>query len=83
MPMSETRQQIIELLGPLSDAHPGMRFGQLIVAIANLACGPSVSAPYDVEDADFLSAAMDNLAFLQRSATSETKSDEQGSGQGR
>lgn len=60
--MNPTRLEIFKVLEALSRLFPEMRFGQLVVNLANIATGlPDMT--YDVEDEEFLDAAQ---KFLER-----------------
>jgi hypothetical protein len=59
-----TRQEILRLLEQLSELTPDVRFGQLIVNLSYLAVGPSVEAPWDVEDQQLLAAIRQHIADL-------------------
>lgn len=68
----EMRKQISEVLEEISRLNPSMRFGQLIVNISYLARGWTKSAPWDVEDEEFLKAAtsyLENLRRIDRSSS--------------
>ena len=58
--MTETRREILHGLELLSDRYAEMRFGQLIVNIANWAA-QQPDAIWDVEDEDFLNAITGHL----------------------
>ena len=59
-----TRQEILRLLEQLSELTPDVRFGQLIVNLSYLSVGPSVEAPWDVEDEQLLAAIRQHIADL-------------------
>lgn len=61
---SHTRAEILRLLADLSEHTPDVRFGQLVVNLSYLAVGPSVEAPWDVEDDQLLAAIRQHLADL-------------------
>jgi hypothetical protein len=62
---SETRQELLRVLGELSMQCPDVRFGQLIANLATLAKGPTVEAIWDTEDEELLQAAMQQLAIFR------------------
>lgn len=62
----EVQKQISEVLGEISRLNPTMRFGQLVVNISYMARGWTKSAPWDVEDEEFLKAATSYLENLRR-----------------
>ena len=62
--MTTTRSQIIVALDELSELTPDVRFGQLIVNSSYLALGPTVEAPWDVEDEELLRAIRQQIADL-------------------
>jgi hypothetical protein len=58
--MTPPRLEILKALEALSQSYPDMRFGQLVVNIANWATHIP-DAIWDVEDEDFLGAARRHL----------------------
>ena len=62
----EMRKQIAEVLEEIGRLNPSMRFGQLVVNISYMARGWTKSAPWDVEDEEFLKAAASYLENLRR-----------------
>lgn len=64
--MTDSRQQIFQALDDLGRKYPDMRFGQLVVNIANWAT-QKPDAAWDVEDEEFLAAALRHLGFAQSS----------------
>jgi hypothetical protein len=58
--MTPTRRAILQALEALSNQYPDMRFGQLVVNIANWAT-QMPDATWDVEDEEFLKAVQDHL----------------------
>jgi hypothetical protein len=66
MPTMEMREQIFEVLEEIGRLNPSMRFGQLVVNISYMARGWTKSAPWDVEDEEFLKAATSYLENLRR-----------------
>ena len=66
----ETQKQISDVLEKIRQLNPSLRFGQLVVNISYLAQGWTKSAAWDVEDAEFLTAATSYLESLKRIDTS-------------
>ena len=66
----ETQNKIAEVLNEIRQLNPSLRFGQLVVNISYLARGWTKSAAWDVEDAEFLTAATSYLESLKRMDTS-------------
>lgn len=58
------------MLNEIRQLNPSLRFGQLMVNISYLARGWTKSAAWDVEDAEFLTAATSYLESLKRMDTS-------------
>jgi hypothetical protein len=58
---SETRGELLKVLGELSEQCPEVRLGQLITNLATLARGPQVEAIWDAEDKELLDAAKQQL----------------------
>lgn len=58
--MTESRQELLRLLGELSDADPDLRLGQLLANLATQARGPAAESVWDCEDEE-LSAAAERL----------------------
>jgi hypothetical protein len=50
-------ERITTTLLELHKLLPSMRFGQLVLTVAQAANGPTIEATYDVTDEDFLKAA--------------------------
>lgn len=73
--LSETRQQLLEVLGEVLAEQPDMRFGQLIAGLALFAVGPIKGATWDAEDDELLDAAKRHLENLRnrRLATAQLK----------
>ena len=67
----QTRQELLKVLNELSEYCPDVRLGQLICNLATLAKGPEVEAIWDVEDAELLTAARQQLETF-RTRNSET-----------
>ena len=61
---SAIQEQILEVMADILKEQPDMRFGQLVSSLALFAKGPIVSASWDVEDAEFLTAAKRHLENL-------------------
>jgi hypothetical protein len=55
--MTTTREDLLQVLGVLSDENPELRLGQLVTNLATLARGAQVEAIWDCEDEEFLAAA--------------------------
>ena len=62
----ETQKQITLVLEEIRYLNPSLRFGQLVVNISYLAKGWTKSAAWDVEDSEFLNAAVSYLESLKR-----------------
>ncbi len=62
---SETRQELLRVLGELSEECPEVRLGQLIANLATLAKGLTVEAIWDAEDEDLLEAARRQLKVFR------------------
>ena len=58
------RQQILELLGRLSELAPDVRFGQLIANLSYRAVAPTAEAIWDMEDEQLLTAIKDQISDL-------------------
>ena len=56
-----TRQELLRVLAELSAAQPDVRLGQLVTNLSYLARGLSNKAVWDVEDAQLLTAARQQL----------------------
>jgi DNA phosphorothioation-dependent restriction protein DptG len=59
--MTQTRCELLQALEALSRLYPDMRFGQLLVNVANWAAR-NPDAVWDVEDEQLLDAAKKHLA---------------------
>jgi hypothetical protein len=69
--MNDTvRRDLLRELERLSEAAPELRLGQLVANLAFLAKGPWDETLWNIEDAELLEAARQNLADLQRSRQS-------------
>lgn len=55
--MTNQRDELLRLMGELSEAAPNLRFGQLVANLATLALGAKPEAVWDVEDEELLAAA--------------------------
>jgi hypothetical protein len=55
--MTESRKELLRLLGELSDADPELRLGQMVANVATLAHGAKAEAVWDAEDDELLAAA--------------------------
>ena len=62
---SDTRERIAAVIEELSKLHPDWRFGQLVSNVAYWAKGPTESAVWDVEDEEFLRAALEHVATIR------------------
>lgn len=59
--MDQVRVDILAVMARLSEAHPTMRFGQLVANVAYWSRGPTPESVWDVEDAEFLAGALSHL----------------------
>jgi hypothetical protein len=64
--MSPVRQEILTLLGRLSELAPDMRFGQLIANLSYETVAPTAQAIWDMEDEQLLAAIRQLIADLSR-----------------
>ena len=71
--ISPERKEILDLLQKLSELAPDMRFGQLIVNLSYAAIGPSVEAPWDVEDTQLLETIREQVATLSENPMLSSK----------
>ena len=55
--MTNTRSQLLRLIGELSDEAPDLRLGQLVANLATLALGAKTEAIWDAEDPELVAAA--------------------------
>jgi hypothetical protein len=55
--MTTEREQLLRLLGELSEKAPDLRLGQLVANLATLALGAKTEAVWDAEDPELLAAA--------------------------
>ena len=69
--MTETRRAILQALEGLSDRYPEMRFGQLVVNVANWTA-QQPDHVWDVEDEDFLEAIASHLNRIAATANQAT-----------
>ena len=65
---SDSARQVVDVIRQLRQMHPDWRLGQLVANIAMAARGPTGSAVWDVEDAEFVAAAIEHLRFNQPDA---------------
>jgi hypothetical protein len=65
----DIRDEILSELGHLGKRYPAMRFGQLVAFVAFLSKGPTQSAVWDVEDAEFLENTKQHLAGRAEQST--------------
>jgi len=70
--MTETRRDILQGLEALSDRFPEMRFGQLVVNVANWAT-QQPDAVWDVEDAEFLNAIVRQIHHTSSVSAAPTR----------
>jgi hypothetical protein len=68
--MTTARDELLKVLGELSEVCPEMRLGQWIANLATLARGAAVEAIWDVEDEELLAAARRQLETLRARASS-------------
>ena len=65
----KTRQELLQVIGELSEECPEVRLGQLIANLATLAKGPSPSSScpgiWDAEDEELLEAARRQLKVFR------------------
>jgi hypothetical protein len=61
----QTRRDLLQVLGELSEQCPEVRLGQLIANLGTLAKGPTVEAIWDVEDEELLEAARRQLEVFR------------------
>lgn len=54
---NQTRRDLLQVLGDLSEQCSEVRLGQLIANLGTLAKGPTVEAIWEVEDEELLKAA--------------------------
>ena len=62
--ITSQRQEILRLLGRLSELTPDVRFGQLIANLSYLAVGPTNEAIWDMEDEQLLAAVHKHIVAL-------------------
>ena len=62
---SQTRRELLEALGELSEQCPEVRLGQLLANLGTLAKGPTVEAIWDAEDEELLAAARRQLEVFR------------------
>jgi hypothetical protein len=58
---NDNRQELFRVLAELSEAQPEVRLGQLITNLSYAARGLSTEATWDVEDAELLAVAQQQL----------------------
>lgn len=66
--MSAQREEILRLLGRLSELTPDVRFGQLIANLSYLAIGPTSEAIWDMADEQLITAMRQTIAGLSERA---------------
>ena len=59
--MNPVRQQVLNLLGELSEVAPDVRLGQLIANLSYMARGLATESIWDMEDEELLEAARKHL----------------------
>jgi hypothetical protein len=64
--MTTARNELLGLLGELSQEASELRFGQLVANLATLALGAKVEAIWDAEDEELVGAAQRLLAHYQQ-----------------
>ena len=64
--ISKERQEVLRLLGELSELTPDVRFGQLIANLSYLAVGTTNEAIWEMEDRLLLIAIRQHLEELRR-----------------
>ena len=64
--ISTQRQEILRLLGVLSELTPDVRFGQLVANLSYLAIGPTNEAIWDMEDDQLQDALREHISALSR-----------------
>ena len=62
------RQEILRLLGQLSELAPDYRFGQMIANLSYMASGPTTEAIWDMEDDQLLAAIKKHIDSLSKRA---------------
>jgi hypothetical protein len=67
--ISRERQEVLRLLGRISELSPDVRFGQLIANLSYLAVGPTAEAIWDMEDSELIAALRQHLADLSARTT--------------
>ena len=63
------RQEILRLLGQISELAPDVRFGQLVANLSYLALGPTTEAIWDMEDSELLAALRQHLDDISARTT--------------
>ncbi len=66
------RQELLRLLGQLSELTPDVRFGQLIANLSYLAVAPTNEAIWDMEDEQLLVAVRKHIADLSQKTADVT-----------
>ncbi|MCP4348831.1 MAG: hypothetical protein GY795_25410 [Desulfobacterales bacterium] len=59
--MTSDREKLLKLLVQLCEIYPDMRFGQLVINLAQWARGPDISAAWDATDEELIQAAEKNI----------------------
>jgi hypothetical protein len=60
--MTDSRREVLQLLGEASSLYPEMRLGQLLTWFASAALGPKVESIYDAEDDELIAAIQKHLS---------------------
>lgn len=63
--MTESRAELLNLLGEISEAGPDLRPGRTIANLAKMARGPQPEAIWDCEDGEFAAVARRLLLRLR------------------
>jgi hypothetical protein len=63
--MNETRRDLLQALGELSQQRPELRMGQIIANLATLARGPEVEGIWEAEDQELLEAALRQIEVIR------------------
>lgn len=64
--MNPVRQEILRLLGQLSELAPDVRLGQLMANLSYFALGPTNEAIWDMEDEQLLEAIRQHITDLSQ-----------------
>lgn len=55
--LTNSREELLRLVGELSDADPSLRFGQLLTNLATLARDPQIESVWDCKDEELIESA--------------------------